>query len=284
VSATRFAAASYARFYVEAPQVETGLERTWLARGCNFVVAYSMVEAGATLERPAQVDEYCLILPDATVGVTITAGPDTKAVAPFSVSFIPPGASRIQVTEGGRLIRVFSSQSLDLTQACGNAADFETPQPHVAPFKAWPAPSEWRIRSYSLDVGAQSGRFGRIFRCSTVMINVLDPRIGLRDITKLSPHHHADFEQGSLVIDGAFVHDIRWPWVPDMRAWRNDEHELLAAPSLTVIPPPAIHTSRSVVPGFNQLIDIFSPPRADFSKQAGWVLNADDYSLPADIT
>lgn len=85
------------------------------------------------------------------------------------------------------------------------------------------------------------------------------------------------------MIDGAFVHDIRWPWVPDMRAWRNDEHELLAAPSLTVIPPPAIHTSRSVVPGFNQLIDIFSPPRADFSKQAGWVLNAVDYPVPSDI-
>jgi hypothetical protein len=116
-----------------------------------------------------------------------------------------------------------------------------------------------------------------------VMINFLEPRLGLRDITKLSPHHHADFEQGSLVIDGAFVHDIRWPWVPDMRAWRNDEHELLAAPSLTVIPPPAIHTSRSVIPGLNQMIDIFSPPRADFSNQAGWVLNADDYPLPADI-
>jgi len=283
VAATHFAAASYARFYVEAPQIETGLERTWLARGCNFVVAYSMVEAGAVLERPAQVDEYCLILPDATGGVTITAGLDTKPVAPFSVSFIPPGASRIHVTDRGRLIRVFSSHSRDLTQACGNAADFEAPQPHIAPFAAWPAPAEWRIRSYSLDVGAQSGRFGRIFRCSTVMINFLDPRIGLRDITKLSPHHHADFEQGSLVIDGAFVHDIRWPWVPDMRAWRNDEHELLAAPSLTVIPPPAIHTSRSVVPGFNQLIDIFSPPRADFSKQPGWVLNAGDYPVPADI-
>lgn len=187
VVATRFAAASYARFYAEEPQVGTDRERTWLARGCNFVVAYSMVEAGAVLERPAQVDEYCLILPDATGGVTITAGPDTRPVAPFSVAFIPPGASRIDVTGRGRLIRVFSSQSRDLIQACGNAADFDEPQPHVAPFRPWPAPAEWTIRSYSLDVGSQSGRFGRIFRCSTVMINFLDPRIGLRDITKLSP-------------------------------------------------------------------------------------------------
>lgn len=282
-SASQFAAASYARFYAEPPQVDTAIEKTWLARGVNFVVAYSIVEPGAVLARAAQADEYAVILPDAAGGVSITAGSQTVAVAPFSIAFVPPGASRIDVTGRGRVIRVFSSRSTDLTEACGNAADFASPSPHVAPFQPWPEPAEWTIRAYSLQVGAQSGRFGRIFRCSTVMINFLEPRIGLRDVTKLSPHHHDDFEQGSLVIDGGFVHDIRWPWVPDMRAWRDDEHELLAAPSLTVIPPPAVHTSRSVLPGFNQMIDIFAPPRADFSKQAGWVLNADDYPLRADL-
>lgn len=280
-TASQFAAASYNRFYADPPQVETATEKTWLARGVNFVVAYSIVEPGAVLTRPDQVDEYAVILPDEDgCGVTITAGAQTLAVAPYSIAFVPPGASRLDVTAPGRVIRVFSSQSADLNDACGNAADFAAPSPHVKPFAPWPAPAEWTIRAYALKVGAQSGRFGRIFRCSTVMINFLDPRIGLRDITKLSPHHHDDFEQGSLVIDGGFVHDIRWPWVPDMRAWRDDEHELLAAPSLTVIPPPAVHTSRSVLPGFNQMIDIFSPPRADFSKQPGWVLNADDYPLP----
>ena len=282
-SATHFAAASYARFYAEPPQVESATEKTWLARGCNFVVAYSVVAPGAVLDRPEQADEYAVILPDAAGGVTIATGAETLAVAPFSIAFVPPGASRIDVSEPSRVIRVYSSQSEDLVQVCGNAADFATPSPHVAPFRPWPDPVEWKIRAYSLDVATQPGRFGRIFRCSTVMINVLDPRLGLRDVTKLSPHHHDDFEQGSLVIDGAFVHDIRWPWVPDMRAWRGDEHELLAAPSLTVIPPPAVHTSRSVLPGFNQMIDIFSPPRADFAKQAGWVLNADDYPVPVDL-
>ena len=280
-SATAFAAADYARFYATPPQEEGQGFKTWYARGQNFLVAYSEVEAGGVLARTAQADEYCVILPEAAPGARIVAGAETVDVAGRSIAFVPPGASSLTASAKGRIIRIFSTLSPDLNGKCSNAASYAMAHPNVAPLEAWPDPvGGWRVRSYSLDVTGEEGRFGRIFRSTNLMVNFLEPRIGLRDVTKLSPHHHDDFEQGSLVIDGAFVHDIRWPWTPDMTVWREDEHELLAAPSLTVIPPPAVHTSRSVLPGFNQMIDIFSPPRRDFSEKPGWVLNADDYPMP----
>jgi len=279
--ATAFAGAEYGRFYAEEPQIADAAGKTWLTRGQNFLVAYSETAPGAVLERRGQPDEYVLLLPERGAGAVVEANGERREVAGFSLVIVPPGDSRITLPAGGPATRIFSTASRDLAEACANAASYAEPHPNLPPFEPWPAPPDgFRIRAYALDVPPQPGRFGRIFRCTTLMVNFLDPQIGPRDITKLSPHHHDDFEQGSLALAGSYIHHLRWPWTVDLNAWREDEHAVCHAPSLTVIPPPAIHTSRGTVEGLNQLVDIFSPPRVDFSSQPGWVLNADEYPMP----
>jgi mannose-6-phosphate isomerase-like protein (cupin superfamily) len=100
---------------------------------------------------------------------------------------------------------------------------------------------------------------------------------GPRDRSTLSPHTHRDFEQGSLVLQGRFVHHLRVPWGADADQWRQDEHLEAGSPSLLVIPAGTEHTTEGVGEGPHLLIDLFSPPRADFIAR-GMVANAGDYA------
>jgi hypothetical protein len=277
-----FGSADYVKFYETLPQISTELESTWLVRGQNFVIAYSEVATGAELRRSDQSQEYMVLLADSDGLVDVLTSTEKATAAGRRIVIVPPGPSNITVAKSGRVVRIFGDASTDLADAAANASSYVTRKPNLPPFDAWPEPPDgYRLRSYPLDVTPEEGRFGRIWRCTTAMVNFTEPRMGPRDVTRMSPHVHADFEQASLVLDGAFVHHIRWPWGTDMRHWRPDEHEICAGPSVAIIPPGSIHTSQQVSQDLNQLVDIFAPPRMDFSQMPGWVLNGEEYPLPA---
>ncbi|CDN58251.1 Hypothetical protein RG1141_PA14190 (plasmid) [Neorhizobium galegae bv. officinalis bv. officinalis str. HAMBI 1141] len=281
VARTSYFGSQTGLFYREDPQVSDANGDTWISRGQNFVVVYSNGKEGGTFSRETQPDEYALIIPDRETSVEITTAEGSTIVPGYSVAFVPPGASSIRLLTSGTIVRLFTPKSEDLAKAASNADAFNGPHPNVPPFEAWPEPpGGLKLKWYTLDVPEDPSRFGRIYRCTTFMINYLTPRIGPRERDKVSPHHHDDFEQCSLALSGSFTHHLRWPWATNMNIWREDEHLYCESPSICVIPPPAIHTTTAESAGVNQLVDIFAPPRADFSAKPGWVLNEDDYPLP----
>lgn len=275
--------ATHARHYREAPQItERDGTRHWITRAANFVAVVTEAAAGAQLLRAAQADEHMLFLPSSSA--TIEVGGEKISADAESLTIIPPGRSSITLQQAGTVVRVFSNKADDLTAAAVNAAIYADGAPEIAPIVPWPDPvGGFRLRSYRLaDFTSPdpSPLKMRLFRSTNLMINIFEPWSKRRDITKLSPHWHDDFEQMSLALKGGFVHHLRYPWGPDMTAWLEDEHEAYDSPSVLVIPAGVIHTTQDAGEGITWLVDIFGPPRMDFSARPGFVLNAADYPMP----
>ncbi|TBW37172.1 hypothetical protein EYW49_11930 [Siculibacillus lacustris] len=265
--------------FYDTPPVETGPGvATWIGRGANFATAVSQVAAGAVLERAANPDEYVVLSND--LSLRIVAGGETVEVEPDMLVIVPPGASRIEVLSAGRLVRVFSGEAADILAKAANAADYADGAPLVAPLTSWPEPvGGYRLRAYRLAEHVTPGSFLRVFQTRNLMVNPLVPWLEPRDVHKLSPHSHGDFEQGSLALESDWLHHLRTPWTPDLDDWRDDLHAAIGSPSLTVIPPTIVHTSRSTG-RMGRLVDVFAPPRFDFAQQ-GVVRNAADYPMPS---
>jgi hypothetical protein len=276
-------AATYRELGMSSPEEQLAHgTTTWWTRSQALLIGYSSARAGDELTIDDAEGEYGVLVLDGATATIDHEGNSTAVDGP-AVAFVPPGTSTIRVTADGTVIRVLAAATAPLVASRAvNAADYDEPDGNVAPFVAWPDPPDGhRVRVYPLaEHPLEEGKLGRIFRCSTVMINVLPEDDKPRDPSQLSPHHHDDFEQVSLQVHGDYVHHMRVPWTPDSSTWRDDEHQRCEAPAVVVIPPPLVHTSQSVEAMHHWLIDVFAPPRRDFSERPGWVRNADEYPMP----
>ena len=256
----------------------------WWVRGQNLVVGYTFLVAGDPLEITDVPDEHVIVLADDAYPEPVLevstggASGQTARVAGQSLVIVPPGTTRVTSTHDLSLLRVFSARAADVLSRARNSADYAELDEAVTTLPAHPresGPGTLRVHRMS-DVPDDPNRLGRIFRSDSLLLNWFAPQLGARDVDRLSPHVHDAFEQASVTLRGDYVHHFRTPWTPRLRDWRSDEHHSTASPSVALIPPGIVHTTRAVGDGLHVLIDVFAPPREDFREQ-GWVLNDDDY-------
>lgn len=254
----------------------------WICRSATFVVVMSRVAAGTVLERKAgdQPDEYIVLLPQG-MGASVAAEGAVIDSEGDALLIVPPGDSTVTAAADGWVYQVFSHHAADLCAVAEHQDVYGPGVPDVRALETWPEPvGGYKLRHYRLADHARQDNPMRLFRTRHLMVNVFTPSKAPRDIRKMTPHSHADFEQGSLAVQGNWVHHLRYPWIPDMTQWHEDEHLAVGSPSVMVITPNVIHTSQSVGTPPLQLVDIFAPPRDDFSLKPGLVCNADEYPLP----
>lgn len=246
-------------------------------RGQNFTVECLHGEAGSD-HAIHSVDETILICPDVGVGIA-RQDCETEAAARTLV-IVPAGTSTLRLAGKGRVFALTTGRTDIAADAIVNGVDYVLPDDRVAPVRA-PyalAPSADRVRVYAVDempFPPDNPRL-KFLQSATMSINWVEYQ-GQRDRSKLSPHAHEDFEQGSLAIEGDFVHHIRTPWISDAGEWRDDAHINASAQTMLIIPPELIHTTEGVGQGRHILIDVFAPARADFIAK-GWVHNLQDYA------
>lgn len=271
-----FREASIGRYYEESPQLAGQGYRSWITRGANFAIVCTHGEAGASLSGSTQDEQFVYALEG---GVRVSCGSQSEMLGVEDLAILPPGDWTIHFERAGHVIQQITTDEA-LAKQAANAATYAGGSAEVAPIEAWPEPvGGYRLRRYSTLEAYARGGLVHAFRTRKLMMVPYARFLEPRDETQLTPHSHADFEQGSIALEGDWLHHLRVPWTANRRDWRPDLHLQVASPSTTIIPAGVIHTSQGIAGEGMRLIDAFAPPRLDFS-QRGWVDNAADYPMP----
>jgi hypothetical protein len=248
-----------------------GGHRTWYVRARSFLVGWTEFAGPGALLSEAE-EETLVLLPDMEIDI-VSSGSVTSAPS-RSVVVLPAGRAELRASASGRLIRLFSpvpAHGSDVTPEYCGGQDLQSLSPTFRRVgEAGPV-------VHVLDRLLHSPGMPRakLIQSATMSINWVEYQ-GPRDRTLLSPHDHANIEQGSLALEGEFIQHLRTPWAKDANTWRDDLHEHCGAGSLTLIPPHILHTTEGVGDTRHILIDIFAPPRRDFIAKSQ-ILNAGDY-------
>jgi len=270
------------QIFDEASSEQVGGLRRWLMRGQNFIVEWLEADADGETTSVQSIHETLVLMPEAGGTIHQEQKPAVTAAA-GSICIVPAGPYSITLQRGGRYCVIASSRDdIDLKKVL-NAAAYLDPDPRVNPVGK-PYRRLTRLDAVQVlqlnDIAAPADNPRlKMFQTETLSINWVDYD-GPRSRTQLSPHSHANHEQGSLAIKGHYKHHLRVKWGKDANLWQDDEHCDAPSPSLLVIPVYLIHTSEGVGQDQHVLVDIFSPPRGDFIAK-GWVYNAGDYTAEA---
>lgn len=263
----------------EACSTQAGSLRRWLMRGQNFLTEW--IEASDVKETIAIESEYetLVLMPDTGGEILCQNKPAVQAAA-GAACIVPAGAFSLVVEPGGRYAVIASSRvDLDTKEAL-NAAAYSDPDPRIdpigTPYRRCIGNGEVQLLQLDDIASAADNPRLKIIQTETLSINWVSYQ-GPRARSQLSPHSHANHEQGSLAIRGNFVHHLRVEWSKNADLWQDDEHCVAPSPSLLVIPVNLVHTTEGVGEEEHILVDIFSPPRADFIAK-GWIYNAGDYT------
>ena len=263
------------------PELRDG-NRHWLMRAQNFwlewiEMAHDPVSAG--FEVHSLFESMLLVLNAAVRVVPADPGRAPAQAAAHSLCILPPGCHAVSAAAGAVCVSIASARSDLAGRRCLGQEAYVERDPRICP-TGQPYrrhAGDGVIRVLDIDAIAASPDRPRLkmIQTDTLSINIVEYD-GPRDRRALSPHAHADCEQGSLAVEGDFVHHLRVPWGSDSNLWRDDEHLQAGSPSLLVVPVGMVHTTEGVGEGRHMLLDVFSPPRRDFI-DSGWVFNSRDY-------